>query len=244
MQATSFLSVPCIYHFTCSYLNQPRKKSTIFIWAYTTIITIVFSFGMVLGFGAARLTQTGEGVDMAFRGNMVTSVSHFVVLFILLVFIWQACWFLYRARRRETLTLTRRHTLYILISFLIISLILLILFLFPTLIGKSWLIPVVHSVATAALGALVGIAIVKERLLDITVVIKKTTIYSLLAALVVIIFSLSEHLLVTYVGKFFGEHSFFIHIISIVVVIAILLPVRQRIERRIERFFEKKKMEF
>jgi hypothetical protein len=244
MQATSFLSVPCIYHFTCSYLNQPRKKSTIFIWAYTSIITIVFSFGMVLGFGAAGLTQAEGSIDMVFRGNIMTRVSHFVVLFILLVFIWWACWFLFRARRRETPTLVRRHMLYILISFLIISLILLVMFLFPTLIGRSWLIPVIHSLATAALGALVGIAIVKERLLDITVIIKKTTIYSLLLALVVIIFSLSEHMLATYVGKFFGEHSFFIHIISIVVVIAILMPVRQKVERRIERFFEKKKVEF
>ena len=55
---------------------------------------------------------------------------------------------------------------------------------------------------------------------------------------------LSEHLLATYVGEFFGEHSIFIHIISIAVVIAILMPIRQRVERAIEKFFEKKKVEF
>jgi hypothetical protein len=29
-----------IYHFTCAYLNQPRKKRTIFIWAVSSIAFI------------------------------------------------------------------------------------------------------------------------------------------------------------------------------------------------------------
>ena len=92
--------------------------------------------------------------------------------------------------------------------------------------------------------ALVGIAIIKYQLLDITVIIKKTTIYSILLALIIFIFSLSEHMLATYDGEFFGGHSIFIHIISIAVVIAILMPIRQKIERSIERFFAQKKVEF
>jgi hypothetical protein len=243
-QATSFLSAPCIYHFTCSYLNQPRKRSTVFFWAYTAILATVISLGMALQFGAAKLTHTEAGITFVFQGGMLFRASHFIIFFISLVFIWLACWFLFRARRRETFPLARRHMQYILVSFLVISLILLVIFLFPTLMGRSWLIPVIHSLATAALGALVGIAIIKERLFDITIIIKKTTIYSILLALVIFIFSLSEHLLATYVGQAFGEHSIFIHIISIAVVIAILMPVRQKIERGIERFFAQKKVEF
>ncbi len=216
----------------------------VFIWVYTAIIAIVTSSGMALGLGPAELTHTGTGVSVVFQGGVIFRVSHFIFIFIPLVFIWLACWFLFRARRRETSTLARRHTLYIFVSFLVISLILLVIFLFPTRIGSGWLIPVTHSLATAVLGALIGIAIVKERLLDITVIIKKTTIYSLLLALVVFIFSLSEHLLATYVGEFFGGHSIFIHIISVAVVIAILMPVRQRVERAIERFFASKRVEF
>jgi hypothetical protein len=244
MQATSYLSVPCIYHFTCSYLNQPRKKLTVFVWAYTAIITIITSLGMALGFGPVEPTHTEADISVVFQGDIIFRVSHFIFLFILLAFIWMACWFLFRARRRETSTLTRRHEMYILISFLAISLIFLVIFLFPTLMGSSWLIPVIHSLATAALGALVGIAIIKERLLDITLIIKKTTIYSILLAIVIFIFSLSEHMLATYVGEFFGEHSIFIHIISVALVIAILMPIRQKIERAIEGFFARKKLEF
>jgi hypothetical protein len=244
MQATSLLSVPCIYHFTCSYLKQPRKKSTVFIWAYTVLIVIVTSLGMALGFGPAVTTHAEPGVTVVFQGGVAALAFHLIFFFVPLVFIWLSCWFLFRARRRETATLSRRHMLYIFVSFLVISLILLVMFLFPTRIGSGWIIPVISTLATAVFGALVGIAIVKERLLDITFIIKKTTIYSLLLALVVFIFSLSEHLLATYVGEFFGEHSIFIHIISIAVVIAILMPIRQRIERAIERFFERKKVEF
>jgi hypothetical protein len=244
IQATSLLSAPCIYHFTCSYLEQPRRKSTVFIWAYTAIIATVMSLGMALQFGAAKLTHTEAGIDVVFQGGIIFRASHFIFLFIPLVSIWLACWFLFRTRRRETSTLARHHMQYILVSFLVISFILLAFFLFPTRIGSGWLIPVIHSLATAVLGALVGIAIVKERLLDITVIIKKTTIYSILLALVIFIFSLSEHLLATYVMEFFGGHSIFIHIISIAVVIAILMPIRNKVERGIERLFSQKKVEF
>src|SRR4030065_2320708 len=46
------ISLPCvflpalIYHFTCAYLNQPRKKSTIFVWAYCIIGSILGVSGL------------------------------------------------------------------------------------------------------------------------------------------------------------------------------------------------------
>ncbi len=92
--------------------------------------------------------------------------------------------------------------------------------------------------------SLIGIAIIKHGLFDITFIIKKTTVYSILLAIIIFIFSLSEHMLATYVGKIFGEQSRYIHIISIAVVIAVIMPVRQRVERGIEHFFARKKVEF
>jgi hypothetical protein len=242
--ASLSLSVPFIYHFTCSYLNRPRKKSTIFIWAFTVIIAISNLIGLATGIGPMTLVSTEWGNYMVFEGGIVDLIIALLMGIVSFVFLLLACWYLFRARRDETSPVARHHMQYIFISFIIISLLHLTRFLFPSEFAVSRLMPPILAVVTAAFSALVAIAIIKKRLLDITVVIKKTTIYSLLLALVVIIFSLSEHMLATYVGKFFGEHSFFIHIISIVVVIAILMPVRQRIERRIERFFEKKKVEF
>ena len=92
--------------------------------------------------------------------------------------------------------------------------------------------------------ALIGIAIIKYRLFDITIIIKKTTIYSILLALIIFVFSLSEHLLSTYVGHILGEQAFYIHLISIAAVVGVLMPARQRLERAIEGFFAKKTVEF
>jgi CDP-diglyceride synthetase len=82
--------------------------------------------------------------------------------------------------------------------------------------------------------AVVGVAIVKDRLLDITLIVKKTAIYSVLAALVVLVFSVSEHLLATYVGEQLGESSTVIYVISIAAVIAVVMPFRTRVERTVE----------
>jgi len=92
--------------------------------------------------------------------------------------------------------------------------------------------------------ALIGIAIIKYQLFDITVIIKKTTVYSVLVALIIFIFSFSEHMLATYVGDIFGEQPMFIHLTSIAVVVGVLMPARQKLERSIERLFARKKLEF
>jgi hypothetical protein len=243
-QASAPLSVPCIYHFTCLYLNQPMKRSTIFIWAYTVIIVIFNLFGVVTGTSPMALVHADWGNYIAHSSDAETLIVLSIMFVILLIFIWSACWFLLRARRRETSQLAQRHMQYILISFLLISFLFLTIFLFPTKFEGSLLTHPIRGLLMAAFGSLIGIAIIKERLFDITVIIKKTTIYSILLALVIFIFSLSEHLLATYVMEFFGGHSIFIHLISIAVVIAILMPIRQKVERAIERLFAQKKVEF
>ncbi|MEW6717145.1 MAG: hypothetical protein AB1345_06560 [Chloroflexota bacterium] len=92
--------------------------------------------------------------------------------------------------------------------------------------------------------SIIGLAIIKDKLFDITVIIKKGTLYSALAGLLIFIYSLSEHILVTYIGETFGEHSNMAHIISVAVGIAVLIPVKNRLERAVERYFAHKKLEF
>jgi hypothetical protein len=241
----SSFAAPCIYHFTCAYLNQPRKKSTIFIWAYAVIVAIFNLSGKVMGKAGPMVLTTSDGLNLyTFQGGAIDIAIFSIMVVIPLVFVGSACWFLLRARRRETSPLARRHMMYILISFLVTLFLTLTSFLELTEIEGNRLAGQMQSVVVAIFGALVGIAIVKERLFDITVIIKRTTLYSIFLAIIVFVFSLSEHLLASYVGEFFGEHSIFIHIISIAVVIAVLMPIRQKIERAIERLFAKKKVEF
>ena len=238
-----FLMVPCIYHFTCAYLNQPRRKSTIFIWAFMVIV-VIFTQSLKMRGGGLVIARTDWGNFWTFSGEATALISLGIVIFICMVFIWSACWFLFRAHQRETSPLTRRHMLYILIGFLVISFFFLTIFSMFINIEISLLSYIIRGLVMAAFAALIGIAIIKERLFDITVIIKKTTIYSILVALIIFVFSFSEHMLATYVGHLFGEQSIYIHLISIAAVIAVLMPVRQRLERGIERFFAKRTVEF
>ena len=236
------ISLPCvflpalIYHFTCSYLNQPRKKSTIFIWVYC-----------IIGFIVAGLPGGFEGVYNYSWGNLFRPTSTSLLgtaswLIIFYIFVWLSCWFLFRAYKREASPISRRHILYILIGFFVISLAnVKIAALYN--VDNPWLLPT-GMLIIDIFAALIGVAIIKHRLLDITLVIKKGTIYSLFLALIIFVFSCSEHLLSKYLGDLLGEQPIYIHLISIAIVVGALMPVRQKLERAIERLFAKKKVEF
>ena len=227
-----------IYHFTCAYLNQPRKKRTIFIWAVSFIAFIL---------GVTGLSGKIVGVYNYSWGNIYRpdSMMGNGFLFsapIVYFFGLSALWYLFRAYKLETSPLKKRHILYIFISLSIIHLAtskIAILYGFD----NGYLMPICMLLNDIA-AALIGIAIIKYRLFDITIIIKKTTIYSILAALMIFIFSLSEHLLATYVGNVFGEQSVFIHLISIAAVIGVVMPVRKKVESTVARFFAKKSVEF
>ena len=227
-----------IYHFTCSYLNQPRKWRTIILWAVCTVSFIL---------GVAGLSGKIIGVWEYSWGNIYRPDSALLngLLYsapFTYFFGFSALWYLFRAYKQESSPLKKRHILYILISFGIIYLAMSkIAILFG--IDVAFLMPTCMLLNDIA-AALIGIAIIKHGLFDITVVIKKTTIYSALAAIIVLVFSLSEHLLATYVSGIFGEQSMYIHLISVAAVIGIVMPVRKRVENGIERFFAKKKVEF
>ena len=92
--------------------------------------------------------------------------------------------------------------------------------------------------------ALIGVAIVKERLLDITLIVKRGTLYSALAAIIIFVFSFSEHILANYLGELIGGHSQVIHLISIAVVIAILMPVKHRLESFVNTRFQDRMIHF
>ncbi len=94
------------------------------------------------------------------------------------------------------------------------------------------------------MNAIIGIAIIKDKLFDITVVIKKGTLYSLLAALLIFIYSFVEHILVTYVGDKVGEESLILHLFAVGAGIALLMPIKNRLEKFVEGYFAHKRLEF
>jgi hypothetical protein len=172
---------------------------------------------------------------------MPSIVDPLVFIFWFGINLW-ACWLLFRGAKRATSRLERRHYTYIISGLLALTFA--VLKAMVTMgINAAFLLPL-GMFLVDVFNAIIGLAIIKDRLFDITVIIKKGTLYSILAALLIFIYSFSEHILVTYIGETFREYSNWAHILSIAVGIAILIPVKNRLERVMERYFAQKKLEF
>ncbi len=230
--------LPLIFHFTCSYIGCPKMKTTIGLWSITLIMVILMTTGLLGRIDDVYRYSWGN----IWKGDPVWQFGTIIAIPLIIAVILVVCWFLYKQIKRETTAVNRRHKIYVLVSFAAIGLATVKIFSvlgvdFPFLLPAGMALNDVFIV-------IIGIAIIKERLFDITVVIKKGALYSLLAAGIILMFSLSEHMLATYVGEFLGEDSFYLHLISIAVVIAVLIPVKHRLERILDGYFGEKRFEF
>jgi hypothetical protein len=89
-------------------------------------------------------------------------------------------------------------------------------------------------------GALIGIAILKHQLFDITGIVKRGTVYSALALLIVLIFSLCEDVVATYVQGVAGGFSEYLPFVSLAVVLVAFIPLEKRLDRAVDGFFAKR----
>lgn len=225
-----------IYHFTVVYLRKPIQWSVALVWIVTIVTVLLIPFGAIY-----RI----NGVHSYSWGNIFATESSLLdpILFVMWFgMILPACWFLYRHSKTAHKSLERRHARYIMAGFLVTAFavvkVLIVLGIdAPILLPLGMFLVDVFAV-------IIGLAIIKERLFDITVIIKKGTLYSLLAAILIFVFSFSEHVLITYFGKMIAGHSEIIHLISIAIGIAVLMPFKHRIEHAIEIYFAQKKLEF
>jgi len=236
------IGIPCgfipilIFHFACQYTGRLIKWAIVLGWVLTMIFFVLGFFG--LGWAV-------EGVYTYTWGNIFKVASNVGGIFTMvfwLAFNLSACWLLFKGVKKATSRLERRHSLYILTGILVITFAIVKV---GVVMGIN--IPILLPLGmflVDVFNAIIGLAIIKDRLFDITVIIKKGTLYSILAALLIFIYSFSEHMLVTYVGEIFKEYSTLAHFISIAVGIAILIPVKNRLERVMEGYFAHKKLEF
>lgn len=230
--------LPLIFHFTCSYIGCPKVKTTIILWSIAILMVILMSTGLSGRIDDIYRYSWGNiwKGDPAWQFGLISGIPLYIAI------ILTACWFLYKQIREESFRVPRRHMIYVMVGFMAIALAMVKVF---SVLGVDYpfLLPAGMALNDVFI-VLIGIAIIKERLFDITVVIKKGALYSLLAAGIILMFSLSEHMLATYVGEFLGEDSFYLHLISIAVVIAVLMPVKHRLERILDGYFGEKRFEF
>jgi hypothetical protein len=236
------MGVPCafiqtlIFHFTVVYVRKPIRWAVILVWALTAVSVVLMLLGLAFKI---------DGTHTYAWGNIFAVVP--TPLDPLVFIFWfgtilPACWLLYRHSNAVTSVVERRHARYIMASFLVLA-----FALVKVLVAMGINVPILLPLGmflNDIFAAIIGLAIIKDRLLDITVIIRKGTLYSILAAMVVFVFSLSEHLLTTYLSDLIGEGSHLPHLVSIAIVVAIFLPIKQRLERQIEHYFSEKKLLF
>lgn len=234
--------LPCIFipalifHFANLYTGRLVKWVVALIWGCTGATCVPILAGVFY-----RI----EGIYTYDWGNIFRVVPS--VLDPLVFIFWfgvnlPASYLLFKGARRATSQLERRHYLYIASGFLAVTFAV-VKALVTMGIDTPFLLPL-GMFLNDIFVTIIGLAIIKDRLLDITVIIKKGTLYSILAGLLIFVYGFSEHILITYIGETIGEHSNFVHFISIAVGIAVMMPIKNRLERAIERYFAHKKLEF
>lgn len=231
-----------IFHLANLYSGWPIKWAMVLVWALTGVMGALILTGVYYKI---------EGVYTYEWGNIFKVVPSVLdpitFVFWFGINLW-ACWLLFRSAKRlkrskkAASRLERRHYLYIISGFLTFTFTV-VKALVTMGINLPLLLPLGMFLSDVFI-SIIGVAIIKDRLFDITVIVKKSALYSVLAAILIFVFSFSEHVLITYFGKLIGENSEVAHLISIAIGIAVLMPVKQRLEHGVERYFEKKKLEF
>jgi len=221
------------FHFTTTYLDQPRRKLTILIYGYCVFVVIV-----ALLFPAAAAPVGVRSYEWANVPSTEPTPGWLSWILVYYLSLLLSCWLLIQARKRESSVVARRHIDYILASFIVFSVAQMKL-LVVIGVDAPFTLPL-GMLLVDLFGALIGLAIVKDRLFDITVILKKGTAYSALGAVIIFLFAFSEHLIATYLAGVAGALSEYLHFVSIGIVVVAFMPVKRRVDRFVEGYFTAK----
>jgi hypothetical protein len=225
-----------LFHFSNLYTGRPIKWAIILVWIVTGALWVLTIFGYVNKVVGVYTYQWGN------IHRYGSGVFDYVGVAVWFVFNLWAFWLLLTGRKRTSSDIERRHYLYITSGVLVIT--------FAIVkagvalgINLPFLLPL-GMFLVDALNAIIGMAIIKDKLFDITVIIKRGTLYSILAAILIFVYSFVEHILVTFVGERVGAESTFLHLIAVAIGIAVLMPIKRYIEHSIDRYFAQRKLVF
>jgi CDP-diglyceride synthetase len=239
----NIVTLPCIllpaliFHFTESYLGLSHTRSVWFMWVICAVSLVLMASGMLWPIKGVYRYPWGS----IFRVDAPPIAVLFPLLSIPLTAA-VSCFLLYRASQANLGNLASRHCLYILVGFSAIGLAMLKVFVIYG-INIPLFLPL-GMILNDIFAAVIGLAIVKQKLFDITIIVKKGALFSVVAAILLFVFSFSEHALTTYLGNMIGKRTQIPHIISIAIAIGVLLPIYRNLERRLDSYFEKRSIEF
>lgn len=101
--------------------------------------------------------------------------------------------------------------------------------------------PLLLIVSLLMIPVLTGMAILRFRLWDIDLLIRKTLQYTLLTGLLIIIYLVNIILLQSLVVWIFGENSELVIVLSTLIIAALFTPIRQQVQHFIDRRFYRNK---
>ena len=238
----AIICLPCglipavIFHFANLYTGQRITWAIVTVWAVTAVIYVIMAAGLYFRIDGAYTYPWGN-VFRVLPGPFDAAIlaTWFIAN------LW-ACALLLRASRQSTSVLQKRHCLYLFAGLLVITFAI-VKTVVVMGIDLPWALPL-GMLLNDVFVALIGLAIVKDRLFDITLIIKRGALYSALAALLIFVYSLTEHMLITYVGEAVGASSAMLRFLSVALGIALLMPVKGRLERWIDAYFGERKLAF
>ena len=198
-----FVFLPCcflaalIYLFTTTYLQQPKKKTTIFLWVFS-----------ILGFIGIATGVAGK-IDGVFHyswGNIYRPdrTLQYVALSFIPGFsfaILSSAWMLFRASQRETSPIRKRHMIYMAISLVAMTLASIKLSVLYN-VDNALLLPAGMFV-NDVFSAVIAIAIVRHQYLEINLVINRSLVYGSISVILMGVFGGSLLLL----SQFFGDNA-------------------------------------
>ena len=101
----------------------------------------------------------------------------------------------------------------------------------------------VDALTFMALPIGIGISILRYRLWDIDVIIRKTLVYALLSGLLALVYIGSVVILQNVIGQAADEQSPLVIVVSTLLIAALFAPLRQRVQAFIDRRFFRKKVD-
>lgn len=156
-----------IFHFANLYIERAIKWAIALIWALTGILWIPILAGVYYKI---------EGYYSYDWGNIFKVVPSVLdpltFVFWFGVNLW-ACWLLYKSARKKKSPIKRRHYWYIILGFLAVTFTV-VKALVTMGINAPFLLPLGMFLSDIFV-SVIGLAIIKDRLFDITVIIKKGT---------------------------------------------------------------------